>query len=182
MRVYICGAHSCGKSTLARYISKKYRLPMISEVARQVLSEQELRLDSMRSDLDTTDQYQSEVFKRQIQEEQSYENFVSDRTFDNLAYAAQHARVLSTLISSDYLKKYIEFVKEKDSFIFFIRPSRATLKEDGVRESINWDGVVAIDAMIKFMIEMWEIPYYQINTDNMQERVRLVDSILSLKS
>ena len=43
MKVYLVGSHSSGKSTLARYISQKYNIPMIVEVARQVLSEQELQ-------------------------------------------------------------------------------------------------------------------------------------------
>ena len=35
-RVYLVGAHSTGKTTLARYIRDHYGLPMISEVARSV--------------------------------------------------------------------------------------------------------------------------------------------------
>ena len=178
MKVYIAGAHSVGKSTLSRYISEKYKLPMVTEVARQVLSERELAINSLRTNLEIVDSYQTEVFERQIEEEKKYNNFVSDRTFDNLAYAAQHSRVFGKLIKSDKFIEYLQHLKSNDSFIFFVRPSKETMKEDGVRETLNWDGVVAIDAMIKLMIEMWEIPYFQINTANMQERVRLIDNIL----
>lgn len=179
MRVYLVGSHSSGKSTLARYISKKYSLPMIVEVARQVLSEQELQLDTLRHDLDIVDSYQREVFYRQIAEEKKYVNFVSDRSFDNLAYAAQHSRILPELLGSTELKEYVQSLKQKDSYIFFVRPSRATLKADGVRETLKWDGVIAIDAMVKFLVEMFEIPHIQINMDNMQERVKLADTVLS---
>ena len=71
-------------------------------------------------------------------------------------------------------------MKSPDSYIFFVRPSKATLKEDGIRESLSWDGIIAIDAQVKFLCEMFELRYFQINTDSMQERVRLIDSILSL--
>lgn len=54
------------------------------------------------------------------------------------------------------------------------------MRADGVRESLNWDGAVAIDAQIKFLYEMFGIRYFQINTDNMQERIRLIDSVISL--
>ena len=37
-RIYLVGAHSTGKTTLARWIRDRYRLPMISEVARGVLA------------------------------------------------------------------------------------------------------------------------------------------------
>jgi len=180
MKVYFVGSHSTGKTTCARYVSEKYKLPMITEVARAVLSEKELHLDSLRYDLNLVDDYQHNIFQRQLQEELKHTDFVSDRSFDCLAYAAQHARILRSLIDGPDIHQYIDKLKQSDSFIFFVRPSKATLKADGVRESINWDGVVAIDSMVKFMLEMWDLRYFQINVENMQERVRIIDSVLSL--
>jgi hypothetical protein len=180
MKVYFVGAHSTGKTTCARYVSEKYKLPMITEVARAVLSEKELHLDSLRYNMDLVDEYQEAIFHRQLAEERKYEDFVSDRSFDCLAYAAQHTRILPKLLLSDQIGPYITKLKAPDSFIFFVRPSKATLKADGVRESLTWDGVVAIDAMIKFMLVQWELPCFQINIDNMQERVKLIDAVLSL--
>jgi nicotinamide riboside kinase len=182
MKVYLVGAHSCGKSTLARYVSVKYNLPMITECARMILSEKELQIEQLRYDLDVADQYQEEIFNRQLVEESKYESFVSDRSFDNLAYAAQHTRILSKLINSSALQEYLTVLRRPNSFIFFVRPTKATLKDDGVRESINWDGLIAIDSKIHFLLEMYSLKYFQINTPNMQERIRLIDSTLSLSS
>ncbi len=180
MKVYFVGAHSTGKTTCARYVSEKFNLPMITEVARAVLSEKELHLDSLRYNMELVDDYQKAIFFRQLSEEQKYTDFVSDRSFDCLAYAAQHTRILPQLLLSDQMGPYIAKLKALDSFIFFVRPSRATLRADGVRESLTWDGVVAIDAMIKFMLVQWELPHFQINMDNMQERVQIINSVLSL--
>ncbi len=181
MKVYFTAAHCCGKSTLSRYISEKYKLPMISETARMVLSERELQIDSLRRDISLVDNYQTEVFHRQISEELKYDKFVSDRcALDVLAYSAQHARILPNLLKSKELKSYIEKLKQKDSFIFFIRPSKDLLKEDGVREHLTWDGIIAIDSMIKLLCEMFEVRYFQIDASNMQERIRLIESVLSL--
>lgn len=181
MRVYFVGSHSTGKTTCARYVSEAYGLPMITEVARAVLSEKELHLDTLRYDMKVVDEYQGAIFKRQLEEEQIYKDkFVSDRSFDCLAYAAQHARILHKLIDSTEMKEYLNVLRDKNSVIFFVRPSKATLKADGVRESISWDGVVAIDSMVKFMLEMWQLRYFQINVENMQERVKLIDGVLSL--
>ena len=180
MRVYFVGAHSTGKTTCARYVSEQFGLPMITEVARAVLSEKELHLDSLRYNMDLVDDYQEAIFFRQLSEEKKHENFVSDRSFDCLAYAAQHTRILSKLLASDQVEPYITSLKKPDSFIFFVRPSRVTLRADGVRESLTWDGVVAIDAMIKFMLVQWDLPHFQINMDNMQERVQLINSVLTL--
>jgi len=180
MKVYMCGAHSVGKTTLARYVSETYNVPMITEVARMILSEKELHLDSLRTNLDVVDDYQSKIFSRQVEQESKFDSFVSDRSFDCLAYAAQHSRILPKLLKSKELELYINSLKSLDSYIFFVRPSKATLKEDGIRESLSWDGIIAIDAQVKFLCEMFELRYFQINTDSMRERVRLIDSILSL--
>lgn len=178
MRIYFLGAHSTGKTTLCRYVSQKYKLPFINEVARTVLSEKELAFDALRTDLDTVDLYQEEVVMRQMKEEEKYSSFVSDRSFDGLAYSAQHTRILNKIINLKEIGSYVENLKKPDVFLFFIRPSLATMKQDGVRETLQWDGIIAIDAMIKFLLEMWGLDYFQINMDNMQERVRFVDSIL----
>jgi adenylate kinase family enzyme len=180
MKIYMIGAHACGKSTLARYVSKKYNIPLITEVARMVLSEKELQIDELRHNLDIVDDYQSQIFERQISEETKYTNFVSDRSFDCLAYSAQHSRIFSDTIKSLKFKEYIEGLKDLDSFIFFIRPTKATLRDDGIRENLSWDGIIAIDAMIKILINMFNLRYFQINTDNMQERVGIIDAVLSL--
>lgn len=180
MRVYFVGAHSVGKTTLARQVSKKYNLPLITEVARSILSKNETSLNSLRTDINLVNEYQDAVFRRQIEEESKFEdNFVSDRCFDFLAYAGQHTTILKEIIESDEMKKYIKSLMKKDSFIFFVRPSKVTMKNDGVREDVNWDGIITIDAMIKFVLEMFKIRYYQINFDNMQERLRLIEAVLS---
>lgn len=180
MKIYFIGSHSSGKSTCARYVSDKYKLPMITEVARAILSEKELQLDTLRSNLDVVDEYQNSIFYRQLAEEKKYNSFVSDRSFDCLAYSAQHSRIFSKLMKDPEFEQYIAKLKESDSIIFFVRPSKATLKPDGVREALNWDGVVAIDAMVKVLIQMFDLRHFTINTDNMQERTQLIDNVLSL--
>jgi nicotinamide riboside kinase len=183
MKVYFTGSHSVGKTTLARYVSEKYKLPMITETARMVLSEKEYKLDTLRYDIDLVDQYQQQVFYRQISEEAKFPSFVSDRSaLDVLAYSAQHTRILPDLMAAPELIPYLASLRAPDVFIYFVRPSKATLKADGVREFINWDGVVAIDAQIKFMLEMWKIRYFTISIDNMQERIRNIDNVLSLNT
>lgn len=180
MRIYFIRAHSCGKSTLARYCSEKYQLPMIPEVARAILAEKELHIESLRTDISLVNSYQKDIFYRQILEEAKYTNFISDRSFDSLAYSVQHATNFNELMNSKELNQYIESLKKSDVRIFYIRPSKATLKNDGVRENIVWDGIISIDAIIKTLLQCFELKHFQINTDNMQERIQFIDAILSL--
>jgi len=181
MKIYFSGAHGIGKSTLTRYVSEKYNIPIITETARMVLSEKELNIDSLRYDMDLVDSYQEEVFNRQLIEENKYKGFVSDRCLlDTIAYSSQHARILAKLLNSSELQSYLNVLQAPDSFIFFVRPCKATLKQDGVRETLSWDGIISIDSKVHFLLEMFELRYFQINTDSMQERTRLIDAVLTL--
>ena len=177
MRIYFIGSHATGKTTLCRYVSKRYGLPMITEVARGVLAEMETSLDSLRTDVELVAEYQERVFARQVAIEKLHEGrFVSDRAFDNLAYAAEHTLVLADLINTDEYKRYMEWVGE--GIVFFVRPHKDLLKEDGVRAGVTWESVLRIDGMIKLMLEQGRIPYLPIESVAMQERARAVDFVL----
>jgi len=179
MKVYLAGSHSVGKTTLARYISQKYNLPMITEVARSILSERELNLKTLRTDINVANSFQEAIFFRQLLEEQKHSSFVSDRSIDCLAYTANHTNILSTIKETEEYKQYVKSLNNKDSIVFFVRPAKETLAQDGVREELTWEGVITIDAMIKCLFEFENIKYIPINTANMQERIMLVDTVLS---
>lgn len=177
LRVYFVGSHATGKTTMTRWVSQTYELPMITEVARAVLAEMETSLDALRTDMELVNRYQSLVFERQIEvERRQVGGFVSDRAFDNLAYTAEHASILADLMTSDRLRAYMDWVSR--GTVFFLRPHPILLREDGVRASVEWESVVRIDGMIKFMLEQFKVRYLPIDTANMQERVRAVEFIL----
>jgi predicted ATPase len=178
-RIYMVGAHSTGKTTMARWVRDAYGLPMISEVARGVLAEMESALDNIRSNVAVVDRYQREVFMRQLAcEMEQSGSYVSDRSFCNLAYAASHSTILNDLAQDPRLLNYMEQVKH--GLVFFVRPHRELLADDGVRESADWDAVVRIDGMVKFMLEWFGIPYVPVASLSMQERVRLMERVLSI--
>jgi len=178
-RIYLVGAHSTGKTTLARWIRDRYGLPMISEVARGVLAEMEEQLDGIRSNLDVVNRYQAEVFERQLQAEADQPGaFVSDRAFCNLTYAAHHATILPRLVADARLEGYMKSVRK--GLVFFVRPHPSLLVGDGVRTGLEWEEVVRIDGMVKLLLEMFDVPYIPIDCLPMQERVRLLERVLSL--
>jgi nicotinamide riboside kinase len=178
MKIYLAGAHSTGKSTLARHIAKEYKLPMITEVARSVLSEKELSLKQLRTDLSTANDFQKAIFYRQIQKEKEIDSFVSDRCIDCLAYTANHTSILNEIKNTKEYEDYVKSLKETNSLIFFIRPAKETMAADGVREELTWEGMITIDAMIKCLFEFENIKYVQINTPNMQERIMTIETII----
>jgi predicted ATPase len=181
MRIYFSGCESGGKTTLARYVSEKYKFQLLPEVARIVLAERELIIDSLRSDIDLVDSYQSDIFHRQIIEEEKCKSFVSDRSLiDTIAYSASHSRVAAQLVSKKSFNHYIERLKEQGVILFLVRPQKTILKNDGTRETVIWENAVSIDAQIKLLLELYSIRYFQISTSSMQERIRQIDNILAL--
>jgi nicotinamide riboside kinase len=178
-RIYLVGAHATGKTTLARWIRDRYRVPMIAEVARGVLAEMEERLDTLRTDIDLVDRYQAAVFTRQIDAERAVDGpFVSDRAFCNLAYAAHHSSILARIFRDPRLEEYMQWVR--GGLVFFLRPHRELLAEDGVRAGVEWEEVVRIDGMVKLLLEQFDVPYIPVASLSMQERVRLVERVLDL--
>ncbi|HEB53616.1 MAG TPA: hypothetical protein ENI87_10230 [bacterium] len=179
LRIYLVGAHATGKTTLARWIRDRFRLPMIAEVARGVLAEMEEQLESLRTDIDLVDRYQAAVFTRQIDAERSVDgSFVSDRAFCNLAYAAHHSTILGRIFKDPRLEQYMQWVRS--GVVFFLRPHRQLLVEDGVRAGVEWEEVLRIDGMVKLMLEQFDVPYVPVASLSMQERVRLVERVLDL--
>jgi nicotinamide riboside kinase len=179
LRIYLVGAHATGKTTLARWIRDRYGLPMISEVARGVLAEMEEKLDSLRSNIALVDDYQRQVFERQIEAEAQHAGgFVSDRAFCNLAYACHHSTILGTIAGDPKLRSYMKSVRE--GLVFFLRPHRELVVSDGVRAGVDWEEVVRIDGMVKLLLEMFDVPYIPVASLSMQERVRLMERVLSL--
>ena len=178
MRIYFVGSHATGKTTLCRYVSRRYGLPMITEVARAVLAEMESSLDSLRTDMDLVAEYQERVFARQVAVEKLHEGrFVSDRAFDNLAYVAEHTTNAAAMMNDQRFLDYMTWVRE--GIVFFLRPHPSLLKDDGVRAGVNWDSVVRIDGMVKLMLEQHRISYLPIESVSMQERVRAVEFVLA---
>ena len=185
LRVYFVGSHATGKTTMTRYVNKRYGLPMITEVARSVLSEMEMSFQAIRSDMELIQEYQRRVFHRQIEEEKAQTGgFVSDRAFDNLAYAAEHASSVRGIVGPAgaecclgyILSAYLETVKT--GVVFFVRPEKEFLVHDGVRAGVDWESVCRIDGMIKLLLEWWGIPYMPLATPSLQERTRIVDFVL----
>ncbi len=177
MRIYFVGSHATGKTTLCRYVSRRYGLPLITEVARAILAELEASLDSLRTDMDLVAEYQRRVFERQVAvEKQQPGGFVSDRAFDNLAYAAEHTTIVADLLGDTSFQEYMNWVSR--GIVFYLRPHPSLLKEDGVRAGVSWDSVVRIDGMVKLLLEQYRIAYLPVESVSMQERVRAVEFVL----
>jgi hypothetical protein len=151
-------------------------MPMITEVARGVLAEMETSFDALRADMELVSEYQSRVFDRQVAIEQRHKDgFVSDRAFDNLAYAAEHSTIVADILGAPEFADYMNWVNE--GMVFFLRPHKSLLKEDGVRAGVSWESVLRIDGMIKLLLEQHRVDYLPVESVSMQERVRALEFV-----
>lgn len=173
-RIYFVGAHRTGKTTAARWVSREYGKPLINEVARSVLTEMEKDLEPLRTDLRLASEYQKEIFQRQIKiEKELTQGFVSDRAFDNLAYAAEFTEdALPQMMETKQFEDYMEWVKQ--GVIFFTRPHPSLLVKDSVNQKLDWEQVVRIDGMIKFMMKQFRVKYLPIHPVDFEERVQIM--------
>jgi AAA domain len=81
-RIAIVGSFSTGKTTLAEELARKLDLPLLPEVAREVV---EL---GFKLDKDATPETEALIFLKQFNNELSEPEFVGDRSLiDSLAYA-----------------------------------------------------------------------------------------------
>jgi hypothetical protein len=146
-------------------------------MARAVRAELETSLDALRTDPDLVAEYQQRVFERQVEVERMQPGgFVSDRAFDNLAYAAEHTTIVADMLDSSRFREYMEWIG--DGVVFFVRPQRSLLRDDGVRAGVTWDSVIRIDGMVKLLLEQFRVSYLPIDSANMQERVRAIEFVL----
>ena len=177
MRIYFVGSHATGKTTMCRHVSRTYDIPMVTEVARGVLAELEVGFDRLRSDIEMVNMYQRKVFARQMEVERLHSgSFVSDRAFDNLAYAAEHSTIVAEIMGTQDFRDYMAWVRT--GTVFFLRPHPSLQTNDGIRERVDWESTMRIDGMVKFMLEQFRFSYIPINTASMQERVRIVEFVL----
>lgn len=180
MRIYFVGAHSTGKTTLARHFAAKLGVPLLTETVRKILASREITLAKVRCDIGVACAVQDEICESQIASENGCESFVSDRGFDFLAYTAEHSTNLHGMFNSLTLNTYLDRVAT--GLIFFVRPHRQLLTDDGVREATDWDAVCRIDGMIKFVLESHGMEYVPVSMLSMQERVRLVELVIRLRT
>jgi hypothetical protein len=182
VRVYFAGADGTGKTTLVDYVSETYGLPMLNETARAVLAESRKSFPAIRATGASSSAYQRKVFERQLAEESHLSPpYVSDRTLDNLAYAAEHARNFRELylaVPMDYLAHL------RESVVFLVRPQRAlrvAASADPFRLLSEWEGQVRIDAVVEALFKLWDVDCIPVAEADSAHRETLVDYVLAAR-
>ena len=179
-RVYFVGAQSTGKTTLSSLVATRLRWSYIPEQARVVLSEKGWKLGDFAKDLYKAAEFQRLLIQRQLAEEQKLqgEDFVSDRAFDGIAYAAASTLIASELYNSLDFKEYLGDFQTFGSIVFFVRPHVQLIEQDMVGPDACWESICRIDGMLEYVLEIEKIPYIPLESMSMKSRVRTVEGVL----
>lgn len=182
LRVYFTGADGSGKTTLVDYVHREYNIPMVNEVARSVLAEWRKTFAEIRASGASASEYQTAVFRRQFEEESKLASpYVSDRSLDNLAYAAEHGTNFKALHDS-IPASYIEHLQA--SIVFIVRPQRSfrqAASADPFRMLSEWEAQCRIDAHTEMLFKLHSVPFVVIAEPSAAAREALVDWCLAAK-
>ncbi|WP_437304473.1 ATP/GTP-binding protein [Sorangium sp. So ce388] len=181
MKIAFTGASSTGKTTLVRSIiakneSQRYFSQFLTADARAILDELGFHsMDDMsRSQLRA---FQLSYFYRKQQIEQNQDNFITDRSFvdvaaywvlrDTFDVPEEQARLV--LPCSREASKY--------DIHFYFPYGLINFEPDGYRSN---DIIFhqRIDSQILLLLESWRLPYVRIQTANHEERIKYVLSCL----
>ena len=157
LRIYFAGSHGAGKSTLVRWVARRYGLPMIHEVARAELTKREAELPALRVDTDLVSEYQSDVFNGQIAAERE-------------------------LWESEECRAYVASLRQPDALVFLVQPHASRVSADAHRPAQDADArvILRIDGMVQLLFELAGIPYIPIGSDTVQQRQRQIARTLEL--
>jgi len=182
-RIFLCGSHSVGKTTLADELAKdkKYlgEFKRLHEVGRSALKLQNITRDDLSND-DIRYTYQFEVMRLQNEGERKLEgsSYISDRGIDFLAYSKFYYKgekdIMKEMLEAPETRDSIMRYKEANTFIFLIEPSKECLEDDSTRMVSPLKELQEFTSCFKDLFKELEIPYFIISTVPLQERVDFV--------
>jgi hypothetical protein len=156
--VFFCGGHGTGKSSRVRWVSERYGLPMIQEVATSELHRLGTTIEALRANVAAVSRYQRGVWARQLATEKATPSpFVSDRGPDNLAYLALHGDGVADIIES---REFIAAMAAlRRSVVFLVRPHNGIIPADGIRPAADTlrDSQMRIDGAVTLLLKAWRV-------------------------
>jgi nicotinamide riboside kinase len=182
MRIYLNGSFSSGKSTIKRWCANHYKIAAVPEIFRTILAERESTISELRSDVERITDVQQETINRQFEYESRLgDNFVACRGIDSLAFLIEFGekKRVTNFLSSKEVENYIEWLTRPAVYTFLVKPDKALLKNDGVRD-VDWDLSLTLYGSVKTLLAHFKIPYIVIESTNMADRQNLIQSTIKI--
>ena len=173
-RIAIVGSFSTGKTTLAEALARKLELPLLPEVAREIV---EL---GFKLDKDATPETEALIFMRQYNNELGADEFVGDRSLiDVMAYAGwvlDNQPYRKEMLLWEECEKLAERrLRTNYSHVYYL-PIEFPIVLDGLRPD-DPAFQKEIDERVLGLLESHAISYRTI-TGSVEERVAAIESDL----
>lgn len=182
-RIYLVGAHSVGKTTLANELAKRWQVRVMTEAAREILTAMKTSVSAFEAHALAADAFQQQVWDKILADHDRMKHnadayAVFDRGPDCLVYAAMFSTIAGKLCSMPETKAYLSSLKSRDSYVFLLEPYESMITPDGVRAYLDMSTLTSITAAVAAMLEMNNIPYIRLMSDNLLTRVKTVMSVV----
>ena len=173
-RIAIVGSFSTGKTTLAEDLARRLELPLLPEVAREVVAL------GFKLDKDATPETETLIFLRQYNNELSTPEFVGDRSLiDVMAYAGwvldNQPRRKESALWDECLRLAERRLRTSYSHVFYL-PIEFPIVLDGLRPD-DPDFQKDIDHRILSLLASHDIEYETV-TGSVEERLTKIEAAL----
>ncbi|CAG8536704.1 5563_t:CDS:1 [Gigaspora margarita] len=183
-KIVLVGAHSVGKTTLAKFIKSHINGILVTEIARTLIKELNLNADILRNDPDKSLEFQATIIKAQCvkEEEIEHELAILDRSaLDAIIYAQAFCKKRwKELLDMEETNKCLERYRQKNKYlIFLIEPQKECLKADGVRMMpIDYEEWISFSTSFKNLMNEYNIEFNTINVLDLNQRYSIVMNAL----
>ena len=174
-RIAVVGSFSTGKTTTAEILARHLDLPLLPEVAREVV---EL---GFKLDKDATPETETLIFLRQYNPELATPEFVGDRSLiDVMAYAGwvldNQPRTKERALWDECVRLAERRLRTTYSHVFYL-PIEFPIVLDGLRPD-DPDFQREIDDRIQALLRANDIEYETV-TGTVEERIEAIEKVLA---
>lgn len=189
IRVYLCGAHSTGKTTLLNDLMPSLmQVQAYTNVARDIFHELGWKRDDWDHEKhpDTFEMLLEMILKRLLEFANNSisagTDYVCDRGIDSLVYADEYLGEESRrrLQELPFVQEFIG--RLRDSLVFVLTPHPECMEDDGIRRSPNIQELNSFTQKMFCLLEELKIPFKVISVLDRQSRQKqVIEEILKIK-
>ncbi|XP_062511029.1 uncharacterized protein LOC134186944 [Corticium candelabrum] len=183
--VFLCGAHSVGKTTLLASLAQEQRFKGYKreqELARGIIKQQKLKRDDFdhQKHPDAFERLQLDILQKQneVEERNTKEGvpYLMDRGIDPLVYARYYLgeEAYKRLLDNPWAGTSLERYRSKSSRLFVIEPHQQCIEDDGVRVRPNLKELQEFTRVMKKTLDENRINYTIIHDLDIRRRVQVV--------
>ncbi|XP_035673971.1 uncharacterized protein LOC118414202 [Branchiostoma floridae] len=188
LRVFLCGAHSTGKTTLLNDLSQAVRIHGEPEVARKVIQDMGLTREDLdyRKNPRAFEDLQLKILDAQCATErrnaEAGRDYIADRGIDPVVYAAvclgndAKQRLMGTNQAKECIERY------RKSLVFVLTPHQECIQDDGFRMMGTLEDLQCYTVAMTTILHENDIPFTHIRDLDRQKRVQIVrEKILEIR-